>query len=88
MNKPTDKGEWVSVEDGLPDYDEVVIVYGQRKLSQPSMGGNPDVVTTCQRINIKGTGIERQRERYVDKNEFRQMNYVTHWMPLPSPPNK
>ena len=79
--------EWINVSERLPDYDETVIVYGQRKLSQPVMGVNPDIVTIGSRIEIKGSGLEKQRDRYVDKNEFRQMNYVTHWMPLPNKPS-
>lgn len=29
-NKPTDKGEWVSVEDRLPEYGERVFVYNNK----------------------------------------------------------
>lgn len=69
-NKPTDKGEWVSVEDALPKNHYRVLVWVEDGL----MSGR----CTIAEITTKG-------EWYAP---FKNIEEVTHWMPLPSPPNK
>lgn len=80
--------EWVSVEDGLPEYDEVVDVYGVQKTMHPQMGGNPAKVVVSNRIRTEGTAIHVRREKYVDVNGFRMMESVTHWRKRPQPPSQ
>ncbi len=79
---------WIKVTDDLPDYEEKVIVFGKQIPMSPQMGGNPEVIIMTSRVKTAGTGIEKQRRRYVDDNEFRMMEYVTHWMRLPQKPNE
>jgi hypothetical protein len=79
--------EWISVEKELPAFNEEVLVFGKRRLSQPQMNGNPAKVMTGQRQDLAGSSLpKRDWQRYVDKNNFRMMEEVTHWMPLPEPP--
>ncbi len=77
---------WINVNDYLPEYNEEVIVFGKRIQMSPQMGGNPEVITITSRIEIKGTRLERTRIKYCDDNDFRFMEYVTHWMRKPNKP--
>lgn len=81
--------KWVSVEDGLPDYDVTVLVYGKRRLNSPQMGGNQPVVIMAKRQDLTNSSIRKDdRSRYQDKNQFSMMEEVTHWQPLPPSPSK
>ena len=69
------ESNWISVKEDLPEYDTNVL------------------------MNVLGTGVcfgalyERRRGivwRYFTKEGFVQLKneaFVTHWMPLPQPPN-
>lgn len=76
--------EWVKVEDSLPEYGVKVLVFGESSTANPNMGGAYIVISM--RMDIRGTLLEKTHSRYIDKNQFRAMAYVTHWMPLPEPP--
>src|SRR5690349_5204133 len=43
------KDNWISVKDGLPEYEKEVIVYGYRKQSNPQMGGNKPAILITKR---------------------------------------
>jgi hypothetical protein len=77
--------EWVSVEDRLPDYDVKVLVRGEQMGMNPQMGGAYNCIS--QRIKLPKQMVINS-SRYVDENDFKSMQYVTHWMPLPQPPTK
>ncbi len=77
--------EWISVEDGLPEYGEKVLVFGECKGNNPQMGGA--YISIGMRQDLKGTLLEKQAERHQCKYQFRSMTYTTHWMPMPKPPN-
>ncbi len=86
-NKQSDEGlkDWISVEDGLPDFDIKVLVMGEGKGMNPQMGGA--YISIARRQDLSKTSMAKDAARYQDKNQFSSMNYVTHWMPLPTPPN-
>lgn len=75
---------WIKVSDRLPDYNIEVLVFGERKRMNPQMGGA--YIQISKRQNLDGNFTLREIERMQDKNEFSLMQYVTHWMPLPEPP--
>lgn len=75
---------WISVKDRLPDFDEKVFVFGEALGMNPSMGGAYTMVSWRQ--DLSKTLLKNQKHKYQDENNFRQMSYVTHWMPLPEKP--
>ena len=79
---------WIRVEDGLPDYEKEVLVFGTILQRSPQMGGNPPVVVITMRQDLKGSLLEKNKRRYLDENDFRHFEKVTHWMPLPAPPQQ
>lgn len=78
---------WISVDAKLPKLDEQVLVWGLPTNPQPQMGGIKPKVSITARFDPKGTMIDnsRERERLLDKNNFRLIK-VTHWQHLPTPP--
>ena len=76
---------WTRVEDGLPDYGTPCLVFGQSKMGSPQMGGS--YIMMGERVDLIGTAIENERNRFTDKYGFKHMAYVTHWMPLPNKPS-
>ena len=69
------KGEWISVEDRLPEAETDVIVF---------CGGSVDILTY--RYNRRGNACFM----YQDECGYWEERFapsVTHWMPLPEPPN-
>ena len=77
---------WYSVEEKLPHYGVEVDVYGKMKVISPKMDGNPFKVLVTKRENLTGTVLEKDRDKYTDKNDFRFMEIVTHWRDRPTPP--
>jgi len=75
--------EWISVKDKLPEPKEYVLLW------LPSVG------TGCTAIGCRDTPIgTKNSDYYADSNtdwyarQYRYRDYeVTHWMPLPEPPN-
>lgn len=72
-----DNMEWTSVKDRLPEKNEIILLY-----------------TASGKINVGGYGTEVLSKYYpdVDVLECGSIFYgesplfVTHWMPLPEPP--
>lgn len=62
LNKP----DWVSVEDGLPEYGEKVFAYDKEMQDYP-------FVTMRYKAG---------KEKLIDKNGFRSGLHVTHWKPI------
>ena len=60
------KSDFVSVEDGLPEYGEKVFAYDKEMQDYP-------FVT----MRYKGG-----KEKLIDKNGFRSGLHVTHWKPI------
>jgi len=68
--------KWTKIEDGLPKFDEKVLLYCQRQ----SKGDRRIVIGN------------RCNDRYIDFQswDFHEDENVkvTHWMPLPAPPKE
>lgn len=60
------KSDWVSVEDGLPEYCEKVFAYDKEMQDYP-------FVTMRYKAG---------KEKLIDKNGFRIGLHVTHWKPI------
>ena len=58
--------DWVSVEDGLPEYGEKVFAYDKEMQDYP-------FVTMRYKAG---------KEKLIDKNGFRSGLHVTHWKPI------
>nr|DAF54470.1 MAG TPA: Protein of unknown function (DUF551) [Siphoviridae sp. ctKwY15] len=64
--KELSKSDWVSVEDGLPEYGEKVFAYDKEMQDFP-------FVTMRYKAG---------KEKLIDKNGFRSGLHVTHWKPI------
>lgn len=64
--KELSKSDWVSVEDGLPEYGEKVFAYDKEM---------PDYPFVTMRYKAG-------KEKLIDKNGFRSGLHVTHWKPI------
>ena len=64
--KELSKSDWVSVEDGLPEYGEKVFAYDKEMQDYP-------FVTMRYKAG---------KEKLIDKNGFRSGLHVTHWKPI------
>ena len=60
------KSDWVSVEDGLPEYCEKVFAYDKEMQDYP-------FVTMRYKAG---------KDKLIDKNGFRSGLHVTHWKPI------
>lgn len=71
-------GGWISVEDRLPDTNGTYIVYAPTYYGGSSSGLD----------NINGIMFARRRGRNwsIEVGYHKRPNCVTHWMPLPEPP--
>lgn len=71
--------EWVSVEDRLPDTDGAYLVYA------PTYTGGSSSSLDC----IGGIMFSRfKHEKWsIESGYYKRPNCVTHWMPIPTPPN-
>lgn len=79
-------GNWIDVNDRLPDENVKVLVFGEQMGMNPQMGGAYVFVT--ERIKLSYQKHNLHLRNQFDKNDFRRASYVTHWMPLPKPPVK
>ena len=64
--KEISKSDWVSVEDGLPEYGEKVFAYDKEMPDYPF-------------VTMRHKG---GKEKLIDKNGFRSGLHVTHWKPI------
>lgn len=65
--KEIDKSDWVSVEDGLPPYDESVFVTSKDA---------PDIVIRTSRAKGKGWNIDKNGFLCLP------VSHITHWKPI------
>lgn len=77
-SKQSDAVEWISVEDRLPSDREYVIVNCEYGVTGAKFVYYEEYNHKSWYINISVTPEETYRQAYK----------VTHWMPLPTPPNK
>jgi hypothetical protein len=69
-----DKNNWISVKDRLPEPDVIVLV---------TDGENVDV-SLCQ---LTYCGDDPNEKTWFNRFYFGHFGNVTHWMPLPEPPD-
>lgn len=75
--------EWISVEEKLPENEDYVLAYAEKKdISAVSIFVNKKIIA-------KYLGVESELEYYFCsiENIGRIFHGITHWMPLPQPPN-
>lgn len=76
--------QWISVKDRLPEIDEdVLILYGSKVLRKTGYA------ITCLKDSFYfgSTLIPYQTPQWNEPWQyFRENNVITHWMPLPEPP--
>lgn len=64
--KELNKSDWVSVEDGLPEYCEMVFAFDKEMQDYPF-------------VTMR---YKAEKEKLIDKNGFRSGLHVTHWKPI------
>ena len=69
-------GNWISVEDRLPELNQLCLVY-------TSWNGKPHGYDISRYYKMSNCGLDRFT-RDLNSQDIR----VTHWQPLPEPPNK
>ena len=77
--------QWVSVEDKLPGIDEDVLILYESKVSPRKTG----YAITCLKDSFYfgSTPIPYSKPQWSEPWQyFRENNVITHWMPLPGPP--
>ncbi len=73
--------EWISVKDRLPELGEMVMLH------IPSLGYGDDIRTGyMDRETADGVGDGPPFFFPLGHNAFFALDQVTHWMPLPQPP--
>jgi hypothetical protein len=76
--------QWVSVEDGLPELDQTVLVYAAGKID--GFNGK-HVYALCSRYVQKIFPSSPGHEVWSIPWQYFHTDYeITHWMPLPEPP--
>jgi hypothetical protein len=65
--------EWISADDRLPKLGVPVVVYSPASSIKMTMG----------RLSRRGNGMVLG---YMNVNIFPKKGEITHWMPLPEPP--
>jgi len=83
MDKGADMSDWISVEDRMPEFDSVTLVSFVNVLGD-------DTYTTASYVNLKYCAHHNKRTPtwYVHISSGHVLKTVTHWQPLPEPPNE
>jgi hypothetical protein len=76
--------EWVSVGDKLPENDDEVLIVALGEVVQAYLK-NGIWKGSCQVTDNMNDGYVHDRDICKQGSLF---DYVTHWMPLPTPPNR
>ena len=72
------KHQWISVKDRPPDRDGEYMVYGQSEAMRELLPDN-DPIWICHYYKERG---------FYNIELCRGYDYITHWMPLPEPPEE
>ena len=78
-------GEWISVEDRLPNADERVLVFGVG-IYDGFIGDTVIAITDITDINPLFPSLKIEKEWRSPWQYFLTDYKITHWMPLPEPP--
>ena len=74
--------EWISVKDRLPEHNQRVLIFAE---------GKEDFSTIIQISQISNVGLFPSTPKWdwIAPFQYFFTNYeITHWMPLPSPPER
>lgn len=79
MEKGKAMSEWISIKDRLPEKSETYLVYA------PTYCGG----TSSALDNVRGVMFARWRKHWsIEVGYYKRPGCVTHWMPLPKPPEE
>ena len=73
--------KWISVKERLPEYQERVLVHEEVKPEWENLS------VTIGYLNTTTKGKSFETNEWYSDNNYQSID-VTHWMPLPEPPNK
>lgn len=79
-------GEWISVEDRLPDIDERVLIFGVSIYN--GFIGDTVIAITDMTDNQLFPSLETEKEWRSPWQYFFTDYKITHWMHLPEPPKE
>ena len=76
---PTLTPQWISVEERLPEKNGTYLVYA------PTYSGGSSSALDC----VGGVMFSRFKNKKwsIEAGYYKRPNCVTHWMPMPEPPN-
>jgi len=78
--------QWISVKDKLPHDTQLVIVFGTR---EHDLEENIWLARFFEEVTFIEDGIETTiNDQYFEKTNGYDVESVTHWMPLPTCPEK
>ncbi len=77
-------GNWVSVDEELPDFEEKVLVFYQWETRHNKKVEALTGIDICHLSSIT-KNKHNQIAEFVDR-EYNGVSNVTHWQPLPKPP--
>lgn len=79
-------GEWISVDDSLPDYQTMVLAVW-RPIDHKERPYHREIVTAKRSIwDENGDVREDLMNWYINGRHYQQKIHITHWMPLPQLP--
>lgn len=78
-SQPTLTPQWISVEERLPEKNGTYLVYA------PTYSGGSSSALDC----VGGVMFSRFKNKKwsIEAGYYKRPNCVTHWMPMPEPPN-
>ena len=82
------KMEWINVKDRLPENDDEVLIGSFYKDSEPGYRHVARHSNGEWQVQFGTYSLKNSVSIYINFNYFEDGEwYITHWMPLPDPPN-
>ena len=80
------ENDWINVKDMMPEIDREVLVYARWK-DEDDCHLDKNVIAICNRYLLRVYPTSPGYEEWSSPWEYFHSNYeITHWMPLPEPP--
>ena len=74
---------WIPVEDRLPEYGRRVLIIRRANWGKESAA----IVRAARRMSTDASGQHWDMDRGEYENQYREpFGHISHWMPLPEPP--